>query len=108
MATSSFFSSCLAFPSVRSGAGECGGLPTCHRRLSLAWCRRGHAGTAWPCHGGTSWASRKFSLSSNLLYTLLELALAMLHLLDALGFLPYTCSRDVELGLAVMCVIQAL
>jgi hypothetical protein len=30
----------------------------------------------------------KFSSSSVLLYALLELALAMLHLSDALGFLP--------------------
>jgi hypothetical protein len=108
MVTSSFVSSCLAFPSARSGAGEFGGLPTCHRRLPLAWCHRGRAGTPSPCHGGTSWASSKFSLSSNLLCTLLELVMAMLHLSDALGFLPYTCSRAVELGLAVMCVIQAL
>jgi hypothetical protein len=54
IATSSCVSSCLAFPSARSGAGGCGALPTCHRRLPLAWCHRGRAGTASPCHGSTS------------------------------------------------------
>jgi hypothetical protein len=88
MVTLSCVSSCLAFPSVRSGASGCGALPMCRRRLPLDRCRRGRAGTASPCHGGTSLASSKFSLSSNLLYTLLELALAMLHLSDAWGFYP--------------------
>jgi hypothetical protein len=107
MATSSFISSCSAFPWVRSGAGGVGVLPTCHRRLPLAWCRRGHVGTASPCHGGTSWALSKFPPSSTPLYILLELALAMLLLPDELGFLPYTSHRDDELGLAVICMIHA-
>jgi hypothetical protein len=107
MATSSFISSRLAFPSVRFGAGGCGGLPTCCWRLPLAWCHRGRAGTASPCHGGTSWALSKSPFSSVLLYTPLELALAMVLLPDALGFLP-NLALVLELGLAVMCVIHAL
>jgi hypothetical protein len=48
----------------------------------------------------TSWAMSKFSFSSVLLCTPLELVLAILLLSDALGFYPILA--------LVLCVIQAL
>jgi hypothetical protein len=108
MAASSFTSSCLAFPSTRSGAGGCGALPTCHRRLPVAWCHRGRVGTASPCHGGTSGAMSKFPSTSTLLCNPLELAVAMVLLPDELGFLPHAWPHAIKLGFAMMCEIHAL
>jgi hypothetical protein len=46
-----------------------------HWCLPLARCRRGHAGTASPCHGDTSWASGEFlALSFSLCAHLLVMA----------------------------------
>jgi hypothetical protein len=50
---------------VRSGLGELGASSTYRRRLPLARCLRGRAGTASPCHGGISWALCKCSSPSS-------------------------------------------
>jgi hypothetical protein len=90
----------------------------------VAWCHRGRAGTASPCHGGISWASSKCFSSSlllcpswNLLYALLELtllwpyspgacagqahlelALAMLSSLCCTGVSPQACTCAMKLS----------
>jgi hypothetical protein len=94
------------FPLARSGASVCYALPTCRRRLPLAWCHRCRAGTASPCHGGTSWVLSKSSSSSTPLCIFLDLALALVLLTNELGFLSHTCYRAVELKLAVICMIH--
>jgi hypothetical protein len=94
------------FPLARSGTSVCCALSTSHQRLPLAWCHRGRAGTASPCHGGTSWVLSKSSPSSTPLYISLELALALVLPPDELGFLPHTCHRAIDLKLAVICMIH--
>jgi hypothetical protein len=99
------------------GLGEIVAASMCHRRLPLVRCRRGHAGTASPCHGGISRAMCKCppSPSPSLLLTATAWGLfpswSLLHALHAccsilLGLAP--CSPCVLLHSSGACSMLAM